>query len=293
MECLCILRPWDAQVEVALCFFFFFVFTLTHLTITVQNPKALVVVVHGYCEGSHYYNEIAHWLNDAGIACFGIDHVGHGKSEGERGYIESIDKLADDVSFLAARLKKAHPFLPLFLWGHSMGGMISIFAAQKDKDRQLFKGVYLEAPLVKIDAQSSKWWQRAAARLLSFLPKLKVKGAKLNRDRLTRNESLKRVWDEDKLLVRTETFIQTGNSFLDGEETIESWLSSKEITFPFFLATGDDDVACDPKAGRDFYERANSADKKFKLYPAHRHNLKYESDEVKADAVEWFVERIK
>lgn len=122
----------------------------------------------------------------------------------------------------------------------------------------------------------------------------KVVGAKLDRDRLTRNETLKKVWDNDRLLVKTETYIQTGNSMIDGEETIEKWLSSEEgITFPFFLATGDEDIACDPQAGIDFYNRAKSANKKLKVYPGHRHNLKYESEQVKHDLVQWVLEESK
>jgi alpha-beta hydrolase superfamily lysophospholipase len=170
--------------------------------------------------------------------------------------------------------------------------MISIVATQKDT-RKLIAGTYLEAPLVKIAAASGKWWQRAAARALRFLPKLKVPGAKLNRELLTRNETLKHRWSQDNVMVRTETFINTGNAFLDGEELIQNWLNAGNISFPFFLATGDEDIACDPQAGVDFFNRARSVNKKLKIYPNHRHNMKFDSDEVEADFVEWAKQIVK
>jgi|JI10StandDraft_1071094.scaffolds.fasta_scaffold712305_2 pimeloyl-ACP methyl ester carboxylesterase len=84
-------------------------------------PRGVVLFVHGYCEHSGYYSDVATFANDANLAAFGLDHVGHGLSQGERGYIQSIDLLADDVLFFASKLQKKYG-VPILLYGHSMGG---------------------------------------------------------------------------------------------------------------------------------------------------------------------------
>jgi pimeloyl-ACP methyl ester carboxylesterase len=88
----------------------------------VPQPKAVVLLVHGYGEWSEYYQNVSLTLNERGFATYAMDHAGHGLSEGERAYVRDVEELAADVLFLAKRLKKRHPELPLLLYGHSMGG---------------------------------------------------------------------------------------------------------------------------------------------------------------------------
>ena len=91
---------------------------------------------------------------------FGHDHVGHGASQGKRAYIEDVDHYVDDViehcslQKVAKRMKKntysslkeKHPNLPLFLIGHSMGGMIAIRVVVRYP--KMFQGMILNGPLV-------------------------------------------------------------------------------------------------------------------------------------------------
>ena len=57
---------------------------------------------------------------------FGHDHQGHGKSEGKRAFVETADDYVQDVLRHCGEVKAEYPGLPMFIYGHSMGGMITV-----------------------------------------------------------------------------------------------------------------------------------------------------------------------
>lgn len=261
------------------------------------NPKGVVIIVHGYCEHHLYYEDLAKQLNGIGLAAFALDHVGHGRSEGERSYVENIEHLANDVLFLAKLAsQRVNPKLPVMLYGHSMGGMVSIFAAYKDATQHpeggLIKSTVLESPLVKIHPNSGSPLQQFFGKLLSHIPKLRLPGAKLDRDLLTRDAKLKERWATDPLRIEGNIFTGTAGSFIRGAERIDELLDAKKIRFPFFMAFGEDDYACDPAAGIDFYNRAGTpADlKQLRTYKGGYHTMKYDpiSEQYHRDVLDWY-----
>ncbi|GHE05948.1 alpha/beta hydrolase [Streptomyces alanosinicus] len=94
-------------------------------------PRYLALVVHGYGEHAGRYGELAAVLTGHGAAVYGPDHVGHGRSAGERVLIEDFEDVVTDVHGAAELARAAHPDLPLVLLGHSMGGLISARYAQR------------------------------------------------------------------------------------------------------------------------------------------------------------------
>jgi len=85
-------------------------------------PKAVVCLVHGHGEHINRYNHVGQAFADAGYAIQGFDLRGHGQSGGPRGYTPSYQSQMDDISDFLSDAKKRYPDLPLFLYGHSMGG---------------------------------------------------------------------------------------------------------------------------------------------------------------------------
>lgn len=87
-----------------------------------ETPKAVISLVHGLGEHCGRYAPIADWLGQHSIAMIGLDLRGHGRSEGKRGVARDFDLLLDDIEALTDYTRHAHPTLPHFLMGHSMGG---------------------------------------------------------------------------------------------------------------------------------------------------------------------------
>jgi len=95
------------------------------------EPRYLALVVHGYGEHAGRYDELAGVLAGHGAAVYGPDHVGHGRSAGERVVIEDFEDVVTDVHRVAGLARTAHPGLPLVMVGHSMGGLIAARYAQR------------------------------------------------------------------------------------------------------------------------------------------------------------------
>lgn len=99
----------------------------------------IVQIVHGYAEHGGRYAHVARALNEIGSVVYADDHLGHGRSEGERALIADFEHVVDDLETLAGIASTENPGLPHFLVGHSMGGLLSARLAQRTPER--FAGV--------------------------------------------------------------------------------------------------------------------------------------------------------
>ena len=113
-----------------------------------DQPRADVVLAHGYAEHSGRYEHVAARLVQAGLTVWALDHQGHGKSQGERGDILSWDHAVADLDLLVDEVKAAGEGRPTFLVGHSMGGAISLAYAEAHQAR--LAGLSLSAPAIVI-----------------------------------------------------------------------------------------------------------------------------------------------
>lgn len=111
-----------------------------------DQARFVVLLCHGYGEHIGRYEYVADRLVREGAAVYGQDHVGHGRSDGERVLIEDYDKVVDDFHLLEERARKEHPGLPVVLVGHSMGGMIAARYGQRFGDG--LEAIVLSAPVL-------------------------------------------------------------------------------------------------------------------------------------------------
>lgn len=95
-----------------------------------EDPTWVALLVHGYGEHVGRYAWVAAQLTSAGAAVYGVDHVGHGRSGGERVLVDDVDDVVSDVHLLQHLASAEHPGLPVVLVGHSMGGLIGARYAQ-------------------------------------------------------------------------------------------------------------------------------------------------------------------
>ncbi len=95
------------------------------------DPRYIVLLVHGYGEHIGRYEHVAQRLVADGAVVYGVDHLGHGRSEGERVLITDFEKLVDDLRLLHKRAAKEHSGLPVVLIGHEIGGTIATRYAQR------------------------------------------------------------------------------------------------------------------------------------------------------------------
>ena len=86
------------------------------------KPVAVIGIVHGFGEHVGRYEDVAERLGAEGLAVIGLDLHGHGHTPGPRGYVRRYERFRENVDMLVAEAGARFPDMPLFLWGHSMGG---------------------------------------------------------------------------------------------------------------------------------------------------------------------------
>jgi alpha-beta hydrolase superfamily lysophospholipase len=94
------------------------------------DARRIVILAHGYGEHLGRYRHVAELLTARGAVVAGPDHVGHGRSGGERVVVGDFDLVVADLHAGVERMRERHPGLPVVLVGHSMGGMIAARYAQ-------------------------------------------------------------------------------------------------------------------------------------------------------------------
>lgn len=113
--------------------------------------KGVIVFVHGYGDYVGRYAFKGKFIAQHGYDFVGVDQRGFGHSQGHRGYIEDHQMFVDEqVKFVEAIKQKytADSETPMFLFGHSLGGLLSLFTYNKKPE--LFKGVALLSPYLAL-----------------------------------------------------------------------------------------------------------------------------------------------
>lgn len=136
------------------------------------DPRAVVLVSHGHGEHGGRYAELARHLAGRGMTVHAIDHRGHGRSGGPRGHVDRFGDYVRDVEdWRRAVTAKLPPQTPVFLLGHSLGGLIAIRHLQTHPGAG-FRGAVLSAPLLGIAVQAPRWKVALSGLFSRILPRL-------------------------------------------------------------------------------------------------------------------------
>jgi alpha-beta hydrolase superfamily lysophospholipase len=249
-----------------------------------DEPKAVVLIVPGYAEHIGRYPHVAERLVQNGYAVYGLDHRGHGKSDGLRAHFDSFDQPVNDLKQYFDQIKGQHPGKKRFLWGHSMGSLIALIFALRYQDE--LAGMVLTGTTVNCDtAQPAALI--AAGRVLSTLaPKVPVVPA-LPAAALSHDPAVVAAYDSDPLIYRGAWRPRMGWLLIHHGRQVRA--RAADLRLPvIFMHGGEDPIV--PKSGSEFmYEHAGSSDKSLKIYPGLFHEIhnELEKDAVLTDAVNW------
>jgi acylglycerol lipase len=251
-------------------------------------PDAVVVLAHGASEHSARYDWVGGQLAAHGYALYALDHRGHGRSEGQRAFIDRMDNVVADLDALVDIASAAHPDVPLFLLGHSMGGCVSLAYSFHHQDR--LDGLALSAPLAALAAASPI--TRAVGRLLSEVaPRLGILG--IDSSAVSRDPDVVRDYDEDPLNFHGRLPARTCEELA---ATIRRLPEEVErLTLPILTMHGSADTLTPPEGSEMVYERAGSEDKQIIRYDGLYHELlnEPERERVLGDITRWLEPRVE
>lgn len=250
---------------------------------TVPAAVGVVVLVHGVHEHGGRYGHVAARLGEAGYACFAVDHPGHGRSPGKRGNIDSMDAAVAGVAALVAKAADLHPGVPVFVYGHSLGGLISLVYLTGDPHPRV-AGAVISAPA--LDTSASNAVQRAFAPVLSrFLPDLGVLA--LDIDAVSRDPEVVAAYRADPLNHTGKIVARTGAEILTAATAMPARL--RGLTLPLLLVHGGDDSLM-PVAATDLVRtHAASPDLTVRIWDGlyHEPHNEPEKAEVLSEIVTW------
>lgn len=244
-------------------------------------PRAIVLIAHGGAEHGGRYAWTAGQLSARGYAVYAIDHRGHGRSAGPRAYVDRIDNAVSDLHRLADLTRERQPAAPVFLLGHSMGGLIALSYALLHQDE--LAGLVLSAPLAVLEANPAT---RLASRLLSAaaprLPVYKIDGTTVSRD-----PEVVRAYDEDPLNHRGMLPARTVGELAATTATFPDRLP--ELRLPILTVYGSGDRLVDNAGSILVDERSGSADSTLISYDGLYHEVlnEPERDRVMTDVADW------
>jgi len=239
------------------------------LSWSAEKPKAVILLIHGVAEHCARYEALGNHFAKKGYSTMAFDLPGHGRSPGTPGHIDRFSDYIDAALSFYDSIKNKYPSLPVFLLGHSMGGLI---CTQLLLDHQkLFAGAILSGPAIKL--------------LASITPKLKL--LQIEASGISRDSSVISAYLNDPLVhkgkLSARFLLEMSNAMDDCKAR------TNKIELPLLILHGGDDLITKPSGSQFLYEQISSKDKKLHIYPGLYHEIFNEpgAESIYTDIIEW------
>ncbi|MBB3112524.1 alpha-beta hydrolase superfamily lysophospholipase [Paenibacillus phyllosphaerae] len=249
--------------------------------------RAVVCLVHGMGEHAGRYGHVAQELTDNGFAVLAFDQRGHGKTEGKRGHVPEYEGLLEGVDWMLSLAAEQYSALPLFLYGHSMGGNVTLNYLLRSKPN--LAGAVVTGPWLKLAFQAPPVTVAVGRVVERFFPGY-INTRPLNVKSLTSDPEMMQRYVEDPLGhgdISVRFFFSVQRAGLWAIQ------HANELSVPILLMHGGDDKVTSIEASREFAEGAGGLCE-FQEWPAFKHELHNETrrSEVFAAIVDWLEKRI-
>lgn len=247
------------------------------------DTRAVVLLIHGLGEHSSRYGHVASHLTQRGFAVHALDHYGHGKSDGLAGYVERFSVYLDGVAALLEVIRNEHADQPLFLLGHSMGGLIA--AAFLLQHQAEFRACALSGPAFRSD-QAPPAIVIALIRLLATLvPTLPL--LQLDPSGVSRDQDVVKAYVKDPLVHHGKL---SARLISEMSAIMNNTLArASDISLPILIMHGEADTLTSPAGSAEMFAQVGSTDKVLKTYPGLYHEIfnEPEQETVLSDLSTW------
>ncbi len=247
------------------------------------TPKAIVLLAHGIGEHSGRYLHVAEYLNRGGYAFYALDHRGHGRSEGPRAYFDSFDQPVNDLKQYFDVIRQQHPQQRIFLYGHSMGSLISLIFTLRYQNE--LAGLMITGNPLAVESTSSPLLVAAGGLVQRFLPRAPLPA--IPNTYLSHDQAIVSGYTTDPLNYAGPVYARMGHHIVQESRKVRTRLA--ELTLPILIMHGLGDRICPPAASEWVYEAVRSTDKTLKQYPDLYHEIHNELDKepVLAALLQW------
>ena len=248
--------------------------------------RGVIAICPGFNSHSGHYEWAAEQLSGAGYVVYAVDLRGRGRSDGERYYVKSYEDYENDLGSAITLARSREPGLPVFLLGHSAGGVIAcIYTLFRQSE---LAGLICESFAFRVPAPD---FALAVLKGLSHVaPHAHV--LKQHNEHFSRDPAWVKSMNEDKLIAHEVQPTLTVAEMVRADERLEHDFFLMRL--PLLILHGTADKVTKPSGSQFFYETAGSGDKTLRLYEGHFHDLLNDTgrEKVMADILSWVEQRL-
>ncbi len=255
-----------------------------------QSPvRGVVVITHGIRDYALRYQRFADQLTKQGFAVFAQDLRGHAHSGGDRQRFDSMARMVEDIDMIVNEAKLRHPNLPVYLYGHSLGGLITTAYALDHADK--LSGVILSGAALKRPHSVSGFSAAIARVVASVAPGLKV--VQVDDSEFSKDKSVMAALATDSLISRDKLPAATAAASLGAIADVQQRM--EQLKLPLLVMYGTGDSVNPIEGSQALVQAAASSDKTLKSYTGVYHDMlnEPERDQISADVIAWLLVRTK
>ena len=255
-----------------------------------DNQKGVVCGIHGFAEDSSRYSRLGRFLSENGFSLFMYDLRGHGKTAfntKDFGYVKSFDFFVHDTRDFISEVVRRTAVKDIILFGHSLGGLITLHYLARVKDYVSF-GITSGAATIT----SSSLFQKYLLLMLNKVAprtrvKLPIKAEDLTHDKMVYSKYL-----SDNMLIRNPTVRLLYDVYAGSKEI---WKYLPQIDAPMLMMHGELDRVVHKEATEKAFGLISSRDKQLAIYKGLYHEILNEENNqtVYYDLIKWLSNRIK
>jgi acylglycerol lipase len=235
--------------------------------------QARMVIAHGLGEHSGRYGNVIERVVPNGFSVWAPDHRGHGRSGGRRGHVLNFAQYLSDLRLAIELVKKDMPGgMPCFLLGHSMGGLMALYFAQRHPEH--IDGVVASSPGLGLAIEIPPL-KKVIGSLMSYVWPGLTMGNELDATKISRDSNVVSAYEDDPL-VHGRISVRLFTEFLAAMESVNQQASTLNV--PVLMQVAGDDYLVRADSSKQFFEKLTLQDKALFVYDGMYHEI-YNSPE--------------
>lgn len=259
----------------------------------VTDMKAVIIIVHGLAEHLGRYNEVAEALNAEGYGTYRQDNKGHGLTgiaNDNSGYVEDFSEYYEDLNLIVSKAKAENPGLPIYMLGHSMGGLLTAMYGvtyTDTLDGQILSGAATGPYYLAFGLDDEAFYNAVGG------PNAAV--ANTLTSTVCRYPAIQNYYYVDPLRLTSYTAKLRWETFAGGTKYLTDQVAAGQYNYPVLIIHGGDDRIVSNVYSTSLFNNVNSTDKELIIYNGLFHeslNERNEKSIVIDDIINWLDNRV-